>query len=497
MTGGVVMGGVTGRSAADPGIRSRDEAHDLPGRVREAWSRWGGPPSGSTVVVALSGGMDSCVLLHLLRFPLARLGLRVVAAHFDHRMRRDSGADAQWVGGVAGAWRVPVRMGEAERPVRNETEARRLRYAFLERVRAEEEAAMVLTAHHAEDQMETVLFRVLRGTGVRGLAGIPARREPGVARPLLDESRAELVAYARRHRVPGRLDPSNEDLGIARNRIRQELLPRITDIHPGAREAILRLSRNARRTGRALDALLAPVLQRLRVDRGDGFCTFERETFLDLPGTVQGEALRALAREAGPPLDEAGTAAALEFIRTGRSGRVLHLTPTLQLERDFDLLRLSWSGSRRTGPGVPGPGGRVPILREPPARPGRTEIDFGGRHLLIEWAAGRAPEGESVVGAGPSHLQGCWIGLADLVFPLSLRSPRPGDRIRGPGGGRKLKKLFGELRLPARDRGFTPLVVDGRDEILWIPGLYRSALAPASSEEGGHAVFLNIGEEAE
>lgn len=488
---------VMARSSTDPVTRGRVEARDLPERVRAAWSRWGSAPPGSTVVVALSGGVDSCVLLHLLRFPLAGLGLRLVAAHFDHRMRRDSGADAHWVSGVAGAWRVPLKIGEAERPVQNETEARRLRYDFLERVRAEEEAAMVLTAHHAEDQMETVLFRILRGTGVRGLAGIPARREPGVARPLLGESRDELVAYARTHRVPGRLDPSNEDLGIARNRIRRELLPRITDIHPGAREAILRLSRNARRTGRALDSLLAPVLQRLRVDRGDGFCTFQREAFLDLAGTVQGEALRALAREAGPPLDEAGTAAALEFIRTGRSGRVLHLTHTLQLEREFELLRLSWGGSRRAGREADIPGNQVPLLREPPVRPGRTEIDFGGRHLLIEWGPGRASEGEGVIGPGPSDLRGCWIQLADLVFPLSLRRPRPGDRIRGPGGGRKLKKLFGELRVPAPERVLTPLIVDGRDEILWIPGLYRSALAPASSEAGGHAVFLKIGEEAE
>lgn len=478
-------------------MHGRREASDLPGRVHAAWSGWGGPPPGSTVVVALSGGLDSCVLLHLLRFPLAGLGLRVVAAHFDHRMRRDSGVDAHWVSGVAGAWRVPVRIGEAERPVRNETEARRLRYDFLERVRAEEEASMVLTAHHAEDQMETVIFRILRGTGVQGLAGIPARREPGVARPLLDEARDELVAYAEQHRVPGRLDPSNEDLGIARNRIRHELLPRITDIHPGAREAILRLSRNARRTGRALDSLLAPVLQRLRVDRGDGFCTFHREAFLDLPAPVQGEALRALARRAGPPLDETGTAAALEFIRTGHSGRVLHLTHTLHLEREFDLLRLSWNGVGRIRSEAVRPGDQVPFLREPPARPGRSEIDFGGRHLLIEWASGRVSGEEVVMGPGPSDLRGCRIELTGLVFPLSLRSPRPGDRIRGPAGSRKLKKLFGELRVPARDRVRTPLVVDGRDEILWIPGLYRSALAPVSSEAGGHAVFLKIGEEAE
>lgn len=473
------------------------EARGLPGRIVEGWSEWGGPRPGTTVVVALSGGLDSCVLLHLLRFPLAHLGLRVMAAHFDHRMRRDSGADARWVRGLAGAWRVPLRVGEADRPVRNETEARRLRYTFLERVRAEEEASLVLTAHHAEDQMETVLFRVLRGTGVRGLAGIPARREPGVARPLLRESREELAAYARRHRIPSRLDPTNQDLGYARNRIRVELLPRITEIHPGARESLLRLSRNARRTSRALDALLAPVLQRLRADRGDGFCTFRREDFLDLPMTVQGEALRALARGSGPPLDESGTAAALQFIRTGRSGRVVHLTRALSLEREFDLLHLSWGGARVTRGEAADSVGQVPLLREAPSGPGATEIDFGGRHLLIEWSVGRSSESGGWGGAGPSSAGRCRIGLDDLPFPLSLRAPRPGDRIRGPGGGRKLKKLFGELRVPAPDRGITPLLVDGKDRILWIPGHYRSASAPAPPVAEGPALFLKIGEQVE
>ena len=463
----------------------------------DSWSHWGGPPAGATVVVALSGGVDSCVLLHLLRFPLAELGLRVVAAHFDHRMRRDSGADARWVHGLTGAWRVPLRRGEAPRPVRSETEARRLRYAFLERVRAEEEAALVVTAHHAEDQMETVLFRILRGTGVRGLAGIPARREPGVGRPLLGESRDELVAYAHRHRIPSRQDATNEDLGFARNRIRLDLLPRITEIHPGAREGLLRLSRNARRTGRALDALLAPILQRLRVDRGEGFSTFRRDDFLDLPTAVQVEALRALARGSGPPLDEAGTAAALQFIRTGRSGRVVHLTRSLSLEREFDLLHLSWAGSRLPARRGSEPLDQVPLLREIPSGPGGIEIDFGGRHLLIEWTLGRSSESRQGRGAGPTGDRECRIGLDGLAFPLSLRGAQPGDRVRGPGGSRKLKKVFGELRVSVPDRRGTPLLVDGEDRILWVPGHYRSALAPAPPAAEGPALFLTIGEEVE
>src|SRR5690606_8586295 len=133
------------------------------------------------VVVALSGGLDSVVLLHLLRFGTART---VCAAHFDHAMRSDSGADALWVSGLCRAWGVPLAAARAEDPPRSEAAARELRYAFLHAAAERFAADALATAHHADDQAETVLFRLARGTGLAGLAGIPARRGI-IARPLL------------------------------------------------------------------------------------------------------------------------------------------------------------------------------------------------------------------------------------------------------------------------------------------------------------------------
>jgi tRNA(Ile)-lysidine synthase len=461
-------------------------------RVGALWrrERWPGP--GSRVVVAFSGGLDSLVLLHLLRFPLRSLGLQVIVGHFDHAMRPGSRADARWARGLAASWGLPFRRERAKAPPAGEAEARRLRYEFLERVVREEDAELLLTAHHAEDQAETILFRILRGTGIHGLAGIPRYRPPGIVRPLLAESGETLDDYADRARLSPRIDPTNLESGPARNRIRREILPRLLRVHPGAREGILRLGRNARRTAEALDALVKPLLEVAVAERGPGRTTLFRDRFLECPSPVQPFLLRAVLREVGTVLDEAGTAAALEFIRKGRSGGRLHLPGSLRLARDFDLLRLSWEegGSRRDEEaagvddvpfvlrGEAGPGeDRVPGATE-----GAGRARIGGRRFTIRW--GGVPPID-----GPAESTEAFDGEA-LAFPLTVRGWAPGDRTRTWGGGRKLKKLFGELKVPVNERHRLPLVVDGRGEVIWIPGWHRAPVA--TPREGTGRWYLGI-----
>jgi len=205
-----------------------------------------GDPVAGRMVVAFSGGLDSCVLLHLLRFG-ATGDAEILVAHFDHAMRRESAADADWVRGLCQAWGLAVTIARAEATLTSEDTARVARYDFLERVRAEEGGGRLLTAHHADDQAETVLFRVLRGTGIEGLSGIPTSREPGIIRPLLGFWREELEAYAGAVGLSWRDDASNADLGYARNAIRGSLLPLAeTHVARGARRALVRLAGIAR-----------------------------------------------------------------------------------------------------------------------------------------------------------------------------------------------------------------------------------------------------------
>src|SRR5690606_29170549 len=124
------------------------------------------------LLVAFSGGLDSTVLLHLLRFSWP--GSALTAAHFDHRMRDGSAEDAVWAARQCASWGVDFELGVADRELRSEADARTARYTFL-RALAVDRTAAIVTGHHADDQAETVLFRILRGTGIHGLSGIPAR----------------------------------------------------------------------------------------------------------------------------------------------------------------------------------------------------------------------------------------------------------------------------------------------------------------------------------
>jgi tRNA(Ile)-lysidine synthase len=202
------------------------------------------------VLVALSGGVDSMVLLHLLKNATDELQFELRAAHFDHAMRADSAADAEWVGEVCSAWNVPLTTARADHQLRGETAARLARYQFLERAARATRSSRIATAHHADDQIETILFRLLRGTGMRGLAGIPLRRGPFI-RPLLRFHKSELLAYAATQDIVFREDASNAQADYARNRLRRTVLPALDAVQPEAAAAVLSLARHAARTERA------------------------------------------------------------------------------------------------------------------------------------------------------------------------------------------------------------------------------------------------------
>src|SRR5690606_7110870 len=206
---------------------------------------------GDRIVVAVSGGPDSVALLHVLTRLKDQESLDLVVAHLNHRLRgRSADEDAAFVGSLAERWGLPAVVEEADvarmarqRGVGIQEAAREARYAFFSRVAEAWGAARIALAHHADDQVETVLFRLIRGTGTRGLAGIPPVRGP-IIRPLIDVSREDIVAYCRRHRLPYRTDPSNRDMRYRRNRIRWELIPLLEErYNPRVREAIVRMAR--------------------------------------------------------------------------------------------------------------------------------------------------------------------------------------------------------------------------------------------------------------
>ena len=199
-------------------------------------------PAGCTVLCAVSGGADSVCLLDLVR----RLGdVTVLCAHFDHGIRgAESARDAAFVEALCKEWAVPFFPGRGDVPayaaangLSIETAAREMRYAFLERTAKEQGADVIATAHNLNDNAETILFRMARGTGLRGLTGIPARRGR-IVRPLLHTPRRDIEEYLTARGIPHVEDSTNTETDAARNRIRLDVLPRLESIHPGAAAGI-------------------------------------------------------------------------------------------------------------------------------------------------------------------------------------------------------------------------------------------------------------------
>ena len=198
--------------------------------VRKAIAVHGLIQPGDGVVVAVSGGADSVVLLHCLLRLRVKFSLGLHVAHFDHHMREGSERDALFVQELAAAWNVPATtetwVRKAPRQGRSlQAEARRARYRFLEGVASQVGATKIARGHHRDDQAETVLLHLLRGSGLRGLRGMLAVKENRLIRPLLAVGREEIEGYAKAHQLSFVEDPSNRYLRYLRNRIRWHLLP--------------------------------------------------------------------------------------------------------------------------------------------------------------------------------------------------------------------------------------------------------------------------------
>ncbi len=429
---------------------------------------------GEGIVAAFSGGADSTALL----LGLSRLGIQVTAVHLDHGLDAGSAGRAAAAAGVATRLGVPFiaerravpalrRPGESA-----EAAARRIRYGFLEEVRARLGARYVATAHHRDDQAETVLLRLRFGSGLAGLAGIrPVRGR--IVRPLLDLPRAVLREEVEAAGLPWVDDPTNRDLAVPRNRMRHRVLPALGDPHPLAPSPtrthtrpgegeldfsarLARLAERARRADAALDRRLAGLLEARVLEDG---VAVDRDAFLKLPEELVSWALAGLHRRAGAPYP-AGSAARQELLRQLR-----HPAP----ERSACDCGGGWRWEAA--------GGLLALRRlagsENPLRftytlevPGVLEIPelgvrVGLHHRPVEpWMFQGSPH------------------RAGLALPLrpgdrvTVRNRRPGDRLHplGAAGSRRLKEVLIDRRVPRDLRDRIPLLCLG-ERIAWVPGI--------------------------
>jgi tRNA(Ile)-lysidine synthase len=286
-------------------------------------------------VLAVSGGLDSMVLLTAASRLPAAVRNKVLVATFDHGTGRAAGKAVALVARRAAQLGFKCVNGRAATVGRREEEWRRARWQFLLQVAAPRDAAVV-TAHSLDDQIETVFIRILRDAGPRGLAGLYA--ESPVVRPFLNVSRATLAAYARKNRVQFVNDPSNLDRKHLRNRIRLDILPSIVQQHPDFPAQLLAVARQAAAWRRSVEHLLPNIDA---TEERDGALRVSRSS---LAG-YDAESLRvlwpALAARAQVVMDRRGTHRAAEFTIRGTTGGAIQLSGGIEIvmKRDHMLLR--------------------------------------------------------------------------------------------------------------------------------------------------------------
>ena len=273
--------------------------------VDQALLASGIPLGGETIVVGLSGGADSVALLDALAALARRRDLHPVAAHLDHRLRPESEADVTFCRALCDGLGVPLHTAAADVEARAERDgggleqaARRERYAFLRRVRSETGAAAIAVAHTRDDQAETLLIRLLRGAGATGLGGMRPR-VGRLVRPMLEVSRAEVLAHLCEQNLPWREDPTNADTRFLRNRVRHELLPYLeARFNPALREGLARTARlladEAAHLGKEADQLL----ERIARTEAD-IVVLDRAGLAEAPPAVARMAVRQALRRAG------------------------------------------------------------------------------------------------------------------------------------------------------------------------------------------------------
>ncbi|MEA2007932.1 MAG: tRNA lysidine(34) synthetase TilS, partial [Chloroflexota bacterium] len=394
------------------------------------------PKSTQKIVIGVSGGPDSLCLLD----GLARLEYPVVVAHFNHHLRPEADDEAQRVGKMAASLGVPATLGEKnvkqyaqEHSLSIEEAARLLRYQFLFAEAQTLNAGAVVVGHNANDQVETILMNLLRGSGLAGLTGMSSYTLPNawsesipLVRPLLGVWREDILAYCQKHGLAPIYDPSNADTTYFRNRVRHELVPLLEEYRPGVRQRLWQMSRVLEGDQEVLEKQVEQLWENLPAERASNYLAFDIEKVLDLPKGLQRRLIRRAFHYLRPNFTEVSfqiVEQARHFLTFPPQGKEANLAGRVRIifigERVYFA---AWEAN------IP-----LDIWPQMPLEddcelpvPGEVLLNQGWR-LQAKYVDAKGMAHDQVLhNASPCQV---WLDAEETPTPLTIRIRRPGDRF--------------------------------------------------------------------
>ncbi len=409
---------------------------------------------GDNALVCVSGGADSVALLHVICACRQELGLKTVAAcHFNHGLRGESAdADERLVAELCLRLGVGLEVGyghmsELERPAGESVEswARALRYDFFENI-ARRDGSVIAVAHNKNDLVETVLFNLSRGTGLRGARGIPPVRD-NIVRPLIGVTREKIERYCAENALRFAVDETNLSDDFSRNRIRHNVLPELCLVNSAAVDNIARFAMSAGRINEFLEQGGNELLREAYISDG----CYSARAILGGGELYAKQALKLLCEQAG--CDAAETAVSLAYRVADGSLKELQLANGLYLRLENDRLFLRGDIEEAAAPA-------------PAALKNGINV-FGGYTLKAEFLDFPYPQ----LKKSYRYVLNNSIDCGKIIGTVMIRGRREGDVFSSyrRHNTKTLKKLFGEMRIPAHLRGAVPVVCDG-EGVIWVPG---------------------------
>lgn len=416
--------------------------------------------AGDLVLVAVSGGADSLVLLDVLALLSARLGVTLRVAHVDHGVRPSSGEDASFVREVASHYGLPCHIERMEGRDRGKGKSpeewlRHERYRVFGSLLAETGAGRLATGHTADDRVETFLLRVISGAGATGLASIPPVRGPFI-RPLLEVWRREVEEYAPFLPFAPRLDESNLDLSIPRNRVRHELLPLLEErYNPSVKRILLAEAEMFSAVAGSLRESAAAAAAGL-VAECEGGLRLEVEGARALDVATLREVIAGMLRKLGREPEFRLVEDIRLKLLEGDGNPALDLGGGMKARRIYGRLVMGPQGEAKEAPQVRIPG------------EGTYPLGDSGLTMRVELREWRGEDPRRVAAGGHRAL----LDAEKLSFPLLVRGVRPGDCFHplGSGGRRKLQDFLVDLKVP-RERRHEVLLLESAGEVAWVVGM--------------------------